>query len=175
MNFRSWIFVFPFKSHIKKKKSVIISSEKDFLSRITYRIFANLSAPRNSFDVVPSFRMTDFTTLIQKCASCLSSFSSCCSSYLLFSGIAVQLLRRTMTSLFCSSEPSVLFFVVSVVLQMSWWVTRKILRLKAQTEIDRQRCLKIIQKVSFNISSEASYVYILSGQKLIKNAKNSQF
>ena len=32
------------------------------------------------------------------------------------------------------------------------------------------RCLKIIEKVSFNIASEASYVYILSGQKLIKNA-----
>ena len=32
-------------------------------------------------------------------------------------------------------------------------------------------CLKIIEKVSFNIASEASYVYILSGQKLIKNAK----
>ena len=30
-------------------------------------------------------------------------------------------------------------------------------------------------KVSFNIASEASYVYILSGQKLIKIAKNSQF
>ena len=27
------------------------------------------------------------------------------------------------------------------------------------------------QKVSFNIASEASYVYILRGQKLIKNAK----
>ena len=34
------------------------------------------------------------------------------------------------------------------------------------------RCLKITEKVSFNIASEASYVYILSGQKLIKNAKN---
>ena len=33
------------------------------------------------------------------------------------------------------------------------------------------RCLKITEKVSFNIASEASYVYILSGQKLIKNAK----
>ena len=32
-------------------------------------------------------------------------------------------------------------------------------------------CLKIIEKVSFNIASEASYVYILSGQKFIKNAK----
>ena len=30
------------------------------------------------------------------------------------------------------------------------------------------RCLKIIEKVLFNIASEASYVYILGGQ----NAKN---
>ena len=37
------------------------------------------------------------------------------------------------------------------------------------------RGLKITQKVSFNIASEASYVYILSGQKLIKNAKNGPF
>ena len=29
------------------------------------------------------------------------------------------------------------------------------------------RCLKITEKVSFNIASEASYVYILSGQKII--------
>ena len=36
------------------------------------------------------------------------------------------------------------------------------------------RCLKITEKVSFNIASEASYVYILSGQKLIRNAKNGQ-
>ena len=28
------------------------------------------------------------------------------------------------------------------------------------------------KKVSFNIASEAGYVYILSGQKFIKNAKN---
>ena len=27
------------------------------------------------------------------------------------------------------------------------------------------------EKVSFNIASEASYVYILSAQKIIKNAK----
>ena len=33
------------------------------------------------------------------------------------------------------------------------------------------RCLKITEKVSFNIASEASNVYILSEQKLIKNAK----
>ena len=35
--------------------------------------------------------------------------------------------------------------------------------------------MKIIEKVAFNIASEASYVYILSGQKLIKNAKNGPF
>ena len=31
------------------------------------------------------------------------------------------------------------------------------------------------KKVSFNIASEASYVYILSGQKFIKNAQIGQF
>ena len=31
------------------------------------------------------------------------------------------------------------------------------------------------KKVSFNIASEASYDYILSGEKFIKNAKNSSF
>ena len=36
-------------------------------------------------------------------------------------------------------------------------------------------CLKIAEKVSFNIVSEANYVYILSGRKLIKNAKNGPF
>ena len=35
--------------------------------------------------------------------------------------------------------------------------------------------LKIAEKVSFNIASEESYVYILSGQKFIKNAKNGAF
>ena len=42
-------------------------------------------------------------------------------------------------------------------------------------KIPDARCLKITEKVSFNIASEASYVYILSGQKLIKNAKNGPF
>ena len=36
-------------------------------------------------------------------------------------------------------------------------------------------CLKITENVAFNNASEASYVYILSGQKFIKNVKNSQF
>ena len=37
------------------------------------------------------------------------------------------------------------------------------------------QCLKIAQKVAFNIASEASYVYILSGQKLIKRPKIVHF
>ena len=37
------------------------------------------------------------------------------------------------------------------------------------------RSLEITEIVSFNIASEASYVYILSGQKLIKNAENGPF
>ena len=37
------------------------------------------------------------------------------------------------------------------------------------------QCLKIAQKVTFNIASEASYFYILSGKKYIKNAKNGPF
>ena len=32
--------------------------------------------------------------------------------------------------------------------------------------------MKITEKVSFNIASEASYVYIFSGQKFSKNAKH---
>ena len=39
----------------------------------------------------------------------------------------------------------------------------------------KTRCLKITEKVSFNTVSEASNVYILSGQKLIKTAQNGQF
>ena len=35
------------------------------------------------------------------------------------------------------------------------------------------RCLKITEKVLFDIASEASYIY--SGQKFIKKAKNGQF
>ena len=32
--------------------------------------------------------------------------------------------------------------------------------------------LKLTEKVSFNIASEASYIYVLNGEKLIKIAKN---
>ena len=42
-------------------------------------------------------------------------------------------------------------------------------------EIDNARCLKITEKVSFNIAREAGYVYILSRQKSFKNAKNGPF
>ena len=43
-------------------------------------------------------------------------------------------------------------------------------RVKYCTWISAQ-CLKIAPKVAFNIASDASNVYISSGQKLIKNAK----
>ena len=33
------------------------------------------------------------------------------------------------------------------------------------------QCLEITEKVSFNLASEASYIYISSGQKFIENAK----
>ena len=42
---------------------------------------------------------------------------------------------------------------------------------RAPPQVDTQ-WMKITEKVLFNIVSEASYVYILSGQKLIRNAKN---
>ena len=44
-----------------------------------------------------------------------------------------------------------------------------------QMSLYDSRCLKITEKVLFDIASEASYVYILSGQKFTKNAKNGQF
>ena len=40
--------------------------------------------------------------------------------------------------------------------------------------LTKTQCLKITEKVSFNIASEASYVYILNGQKFFKNAKNGE-
>ena len=45
----------------------------------------------------------------------------------------------------------------------------------AQSFSTFSQCLKITEKVAFSFASEASYVYILSGQKFIKNAKNCQF
>ena len=36
-------------------------------------------------------------------------------------------------------------------------------------------CLKITEKVSIKIASEASYLYDLTGQNFIKNAKNGHF
>ena len=37
------------------------------------------------------------------------------------------------------------------------------------------QCLKIAQKVALNIASEASYVFILNGQQLVKKAKMGNF
>ena len=49
------------------------------------------------------------------------------------------------------------------------------LKLSKDKQCKTARCLKITEKVSFNIASEASYIYILSGQKLIENAINGPF
>ena len=44
-----------------------------------------------------------------------------------------------------------------------------------EKRLSRSTVFENKKKVSFKIASEASYVYILSGQKFIKNAKNSHF
>ena len=53
--------------------------------------------------------------------------------------------------------------ILSLIIQVSFAIQGK------------AQCLKITQKVSFKMASEASYVFILSGQKLIKSAKNVVF
>ena len=58
---------------------------------------------------------------------------------------------------------------------------KRLARVKAKVDFQNlplallKQCLKITEKVSFSIASEASYVYILSGQKFIKNALNGPF
>ena len=51
-----------------------------------------------------------------------------------------------------------------------WFFSSRYLKHHISTQ-----CFKIAKKVAFNIVSEARYVFILSGQKLIKNAKNGPF
>ena len=43
-----------------------------------------------------------------------------------------------------------------------------------QMSLYDSRCWKITEKVLFNIASEASYIYILSGQKITKKAIKGQ-
>ena len=54
-------------------------------------------------------------------------------------------------------------------------VTKKTITIKVIHSLLKSWCLKIREKASFNIASGVSYVYILSGQKFIKNAKNGPF
>ena len=58
---------------------------------------------------------------------------------------------------------------------LPWFAMNAMKKVIAKNIVLTSRCLKITEKVSFNIASEASYVYIVSGQKLIKNAKNGPF
>ena len=55
---------------------------------------------------------------------------------------------------------------------MIWFISFNLLN---GSKCSATRCFKITRKVSFNMASEASYIYILSGQKLLKKVKNSQF
>ena len=52
---------------------------------------------------------------------------------------------------------------------------RNILEMKLFQMKHFSQCLKITEKVGFSITSEASYVYILSGQKLLKMPKIGRF
>ena len=58
-------------------------------------------------------------------------------------------------------------------IQTSKWLDEIILKWNKSNWSDSQ-CLKITYKVSFNIASEASYINILSGQKLIKKTKSGR-
>ena len=60
------------------------------------------------------------------------------------------------------------FELVYFYLQHSVWESPLLLSIQS-------RCLKITEKVSFNIASEASYVYILNGQNFIKMTKIVHF
>ena len=50
-------------------------------------------------------------------------------------------------------------------------VTKQFFRTESYEMSTSKQYLKIIEKVALNIASEASYVYILRGQKLIKKCQ----
>ena len=56
-------------------------------------------------------------------------------------------------------------------LTFNLYVTTLIMYSRTTTWELTSQCMKIIKKCLTQIASEASYVYILSGQKFIKNAK----
>ena len=66
--------------------------------------------------------------------------------------------------------------LVSLFLKLKFNCYKKArLKIHCTAKIRSPRCLKIKEKLAFSIASEASYVYSLSGQKLIKNAKTCPF
>ena len=77
----------------------------------------------------------------------------------------------------CQSEFSVGNVILILVMHHRFFFPNPIagLECKDHTCATPSQCLKITGKVAFKIASEASYLYIESGQKLIKNAKNGQF
>ena len=73
----------------------------------------------------------------------------------------------------CMNEAGKPSFCTKV--QFSLTSDPQVLALQQEKLHANSQCLKITEKVAFSIASEASYVYILSGQKLIKNAKMVNF
>ena len=74
-----------------------------------------------------------------------------------------------------ASEPTVTLYFAMIVRSYCTFVNCLYVHYLVDNTKILTQCLKIAEKVSFNIASEASNVYILSGQKFIKNAQNGQF
>ena len=68
-----------------------------------------------------------------------------------------------------------LSFPLTWLFSQDYFITHSLKMPQKVSFLQRPRSLKITEKVSFNIASEMSYFYILSGQKIIKNAKNCPF
>ena len=60
-------------------------------------------------------------------------------------------------------------------LKLPWNSRFQCQKLKGQAKGKQNALIRTVEIVSFNMAKEASYIYFLSGQKLIKNAKNGQF
>ena len=83
----------------------------------------------------------------------------------------------------CKTLPFCLLFLAERIGFIALWLKQFFYCLEKENEeqtclmwaYEKAQCLKITEKVAFSIASEASYVYILSGQKFYKNAKNGQF
>ena len=128
------------------------------------------------------------TTTDIKCTTTLAAVACCCyclctqetsssqSSVAKFWVQNASLLKQRSSSLFKTRGESRQEIIGVLFVSKNWKrLVRRCLFIRTK------KCFRYItvfenhKKVSFNIASEASYVYILSGQKLIKNAKIGPF